>query len=215
MKKKQSILLLLQLLFSCNILALYIEYNVVYTQDLFYNTFQGIISENSIIDFINQNLRARWISLLINGIIIPLISILYYSTCIYIVFMLAGGKTKFSEIFESTIIAEFVFVLKIVVNIIWRSRIHHAETLYDLAITPISAATFLDIDFMNRDNLWLLIPLNSLNFFVLSNLAILTIMLSMLSRQKISVILEPTTLGYFLGLILYIVTSMFLTLSIQ
>lgn len=132
--------------------------------------------------------------------------------CFSIGAFLYGYENSFKTFFRITINAEFVFLIPIIIKIIWFSFFRTDYDLIDLKnFSPLSA---LDIAYQNSSELWYIYPLRLLNFFELAYWCILAYQLKDILNRDFAGSLGFVASTYGVGLLLWVIFVMFLTVSL-
>lgn len=180
--------------------------------DLIINYLSETLTQEQILESLNLKQKWQWISY----IIIPLLLLLKISI---IAAILDAGcfffdkKTKYKNLFNIAIKAEFIFLIVLLFKINWFYVFQQDFTFEDLQnFYPLSA---LNVTGYENIQLWFIYPLQVLNLFELAYWFILAYLLGKelnINTNKGMVIVASS---YGVGLLIWVVTIMFFILNMS
>jgi len=147
-----------------------------------------IISDDLIVDYyytqysyerIKELLEFRsnwyWVSIVVTSIFI-LVKVHLISVWILTGTVFFGLKVRFKQIFKAVIIAEYVWLVPVIIKIIWFGLIRSDYSLSDIFdLKPISLMIFLNEENVNQ---WLLFPIRAMNILQLTYIAVLSFVMA-------------------------------------
>ena len=197
------------------IFCLYVVVNIAFNYIILSESFisqwyEGIITQMQIQEAISFLKKWEWTMILIN-IIIVFIKILSVSGCIYIGILFFLNKEYTYKIsFNIALKAEIVFVFFVIIRLLWLRFVNIPESLEEINICPLSLMQFFDIAKIEP---WLLYPLNTFNVFEVLYVWMLSSLMAVALQVKFRKAFEIVFVSYGAGLLLLIVTQMFLILN--
>ena len=136
------------------------------------------------------------------------------AACLSIGLYFVVNTFRFKTLFGVALMAEFVFLVPSVLKIIWFAFFQTDYTLTDLQLFyPLSALSIFDASVIQKSQAWLLYPLQTLNVFELAYWLLLAKGVSEVIRKDFTKSFELVMASYGTGLVLWIVTVMFLTVT--
>ncbi|MBX2901445.1 MAG: hypothetical protein KF775_17470 [Cyclobacteriaceae bacterium] len=181
------------------------------TEDVIYDSLIDQLAYDRVSNIVAQNRSWRWISysLVICAILIKLLII---SGCFAIGNLLLNGKTHFKILFSIVSLSEFIFLIPAVIKIFWFSVVKTDYTLQDLQyFPPLSILNLFDTGLLEH---WLIYPLQLLNLFELAYWCILAWQLKDILNKDFASSLGFVASTYGVGLLLWVIFVMFLTVSL-
>lgn len=180
---------------------------------LFYDALSEKLSHERITKAIEESKQWKWLTYALIPLII-LARCLFVSTCIFIgTFFAKKEVEQFSVFFKVTLIAEFVMLLPLVTGIVWFGFIHRNYTLDEMSnFAPLSIYQFVQHGEVEK---WLVYPLKLLNLFEVAFWVILAQLLKITIDKSFGNRLFFVASTYGLGLFLWVVLIVFLTVSIS
>lgn len=133
----------------------------IYTEDLYYSTFEGQYTIEQIHFFFESNKLFRFIAVLIIPIVI-IIRILYTSLCLFIGVIFNELHCSFKILFNISLKADFVNCLSTLSNFYYYAFTEDYYVVNDLSTNFLSI-----LKIVGRDNVsnWLILLFNSANIF--------------------------------------------------
>lgn len=204
---------LLFLLFIGVAVLLYLaSEQIIITEDLIFDFYGQQLTYERITDLIEKSNKWRWIVY----VAIPvyyLIKFLIISICLYTGVFLAGYSINFTKLFHVVMFSEFIFLIVPVVKIVWFGIFLTDYTLQDLQyFSPLSLLSLVD---RNSIEPWLAYPLQLVNVFEISYWLLLALGLCSLTKERYSKMLGLVASSYGVGLLLWVVFIVFLSVSIS
>lgn len=178
------------------------------SEELFYNSFSDLISVDKI-DEIMQ-ISKRWV--LLGYAFVPLTILLrslYTATCLYSASFFGKSTLQFKDCFTISLKADAVFLLANIAILIYWSLVG-VNTIEEYSVNPFSLLRIVDSANIER---WLRYPLLQISLFELLYWLTLAKFLSIASVKPFGKSLAFVVGSYGVGLLLWIVVVMFLTIN--
>lgn len=202
----------LYFVFLC-LLSIFITYaakSLLISEDLYFRLFGDQLSYERVAEIIALNEKWEWVSYAI----IPLYylaKIFLVAVCIYIGSLLFGIDISFTKIFHAALLAEGIFLIPGIFRLGWFLFVQQDYTLSDIQFFyPLSVLNFFDPDSLE---VWWIYPLQLLNVFEVLYLFMLAYGLYSMTTKSYLKILTLTASSYGVGLTIWVVSIMFLTVS--
>ena len=204
------------LVFILSILT-YLSNNVIFNNNLMYDSYINNLSLEQIQEIINLKNKWEWLSYAIIPLIL-LIKISLIASVIYIgAFFYSKVKVTFRQLFNEIVKAEYVFLGVGVLKIIWFYFFQTNYTLEDLQyFYPLSALNIVGYKGLES---WFIYPLQVLNLFELAYCLLLSYFVGKLAFTEKDKG-KPMDLGFKIvassygsALLLWVVVVMFFTLN--
>jgi len=184
-----------------------------------------IISDDLIVDYyytqysyerIKELLEFRsnwyWVSIVVTSIFI-LVKVHLISVWILTGTVFFGLKVRFKQIFKAVIIAEYVWLVPVIIKIIWFGLIRSDYSLSDIFdLKPISLMIFLNEENVNQ---WLLFPIRAMNILQLTYIAVLSFVMAKVIDTTVTDSFQFTVPVYGMGFIIWVVFITFLSMNIS
>lgn len=144
----------------------------IYTEDLYYTTFEGQYTIEQIHFFFEANKLFRFIGVLLIPIVI-IIRILYTSLCLFIGVLFNEIRCNYKILFNISLKADFVNCLSTLSNFYYYAFTDDYSNINDLSTNFLSI-----LKVVGRDNVpdWLVLLINSANIFEFGYITILSIL---------------------------------------
>lgn len=182
----------------------------VLTDDAYYYYFQNQIGDDKIEDILNLRHDWLWLGYLVIPIIY-LVKITVVSFCIMTSIFLWGYSIRFQTLFTVCLKAEFIYLIPPTIIFVYFGVINHDSSLKELEnFYPLALINFFDIEEIPS---WFKYPLSLINIFELLYVIILSIGLSQELSKPFAHSLKLVVVGYGSGLVLWILTVLFITVS--
>lgn len=198
----------LTVLIAIYAIALTIEFNYVFTDDFYISSFESKLSPESIDNLIIKERGSQWINypIVILIVIIPASLIAF---CLNIGAVLKNYKVAFSKLFGITLKAQLIFALNYLLAVILKST-----GIVDFTYSTVnnnykfqSLLIFFDTKTLPY---WLSYPLQCINIAEGLHILFLALGISLLLDKKYSKSLTFVLFWYGMGLLFWIVFSVFL-----
>lgn len=185
---------------------------LLFSDDLVYNYLSEKLPHKQIEDLTEIIQKRKWLA----WGLIPIFlmkNFFLVAMCFSTGALLYGYESSFKKFFLVAIKSEFIFLIPIIIKLTWFSLI---ETDYDLielqVFSPLSAINLVDMESIEP---WYIYPLRLLNVFELLYWAVLAIQLQQIIGQSLtkSFVFVATTYG--MGLLLWVLFVLFLTVSVS
>lgn len=188
---------------------LYYSNSFFLTDSLFYNSYSGSITTDSITNIIGVKNKFLWVSYFIFPIIL-IIKLFFSSICIKTRLVLFEVNLKWQEIFNIVIFSELVFVLSALVKVIVLT-FKKINILEDIQLyTPLSLYGLVKNTSIIPQ--FLIIPLQTINFFEISYWFLLSFGLSVHLKMKFANSFIIVLSSYCIGLLFWSLFLMFITI---
>lgn len=202
--------LLLGLLLLYEALFFTIDY-VLISDDLVFSALGDQLSYERINDIIDSDKKFRWLSYLLLPIFL-LLKFFMVGFSLSLLGIMTGIENSFIQFFKSVVVAEFVFVLPFLLKVLWFGFIQTDYSLSDIQyFSPLSIFGLFQPEEVQS---WLIYPLQLLNLFELAYWCILAWQLKDLLNRDFAGSLGFVASTYGVGLLLWVIFVMFLTVSL-
>ncbi len=135
---------------------------VLINEGLYFNNFAEQLSYEQIEDMLAQGKKWEWLGYAIIPVIY-LIKLSLVAACLSVGVFVATNRFEFRRLWGVALVAEFVFVVPLIVKILWFAFVQTNYTLKDLQFFyPLSALNFFDYKHLES---WWVYPLQTLNVF--------------------------------------------------
>ncbi len=192
------------------IIVLSVTKHFLITDELYFQSLSTRFSTDQITELLNFQSKYE----LLNYVILTLMNLLKYGTitlAIYTLTILLGLKINYSNIFKVVILAEFIFLVPLVLKFIWFYFIQSNYTLEELQFFyPLSALNIFNIGEVSQ--LWIY-PLQLLNLFEVVYWFILALGIHKLIKSDYEKSLKLVLSSYLPAMLLWVVFVMFLTVT--
>lgn len=201
-------------------LLVFINSCFLISETLYYNTFAEQLSYEQIENLLAQGKKWEWLGYTILPVIY-LIKLSSVAGCLSIGFLYVNGQFAFKKMFGVALVAEFVFLMPTFLKILWFLFVQTDYTLKDLQLFyPLSALHFFDYNSLET---WWVYPLQTFNVFEVAYWLLLAKGIEaplppegelkttkqMDFEQSLGLVMS----SYGVGLLLWIVTVMFISVS--
>lgn len=188
--------------------ALTIELNYVFTDDFYISSLEGKRSFESIDNLITKERGSQWVNYPIT-ILIVLIPALLVAFCLNIGAVLKNHKASFLRLFGVALKAQLIFALNYLVAVLLKAT----NTVTFSSATVNNSYSFQSLLLLFDTKAlpyWLLYPLQCINVAEVIHILFLSLGISYLLNQKFGKSLLFVLLWYGMGLLFWIVFSVFL-----
>ncbi len=135
---------------------------VLINEGLYFNNFAEQLSYEQIEDMLAQGKRWEWLGYAIIPVIY-LIKLSLVAACLSVGVFFVHNRFEFRRLWGVALVAEFVFLLPIIIKVLWFAFVQTNYTLKDLQFFyPLSALNFFDYKHLDT---WWVYPLQTLNVF--------------------------------------------------
>lgn len=184
---------------------------ILISDDLLYDYFGDQLSTQRIMTFIDESRKWNWLAY----VVIPIVYFFKFSAislCLYLGALLINAKIKLSEFYRIVIASEYLFLAPAIIKLYWFSFIDIHYTIGDLqSFFPLSVYSTFEITDLE---MWVLYPLQVLNIFELFYWCVLSFQLKNLIERDFVGSLGFVASTYGVGLLLWVIFVMFLTVSL-
>lgn len=199
------------LIAACVTLMICSEYFLI-SESLFYDFFGQQLPFESINQILTQWNKWKWLSYIFLPILL-VVKISFVAICFTIGGLISNLENGFKKFISIVIAAEFIFLIPGVIKLLWFLLVKTNYTLQDLQLfSPLSL-----IGFFNPTDLdpWLVYPIQLLNVFELTYWLLLAWQLQEVLEKPFAESLGFVAKTYGVGLAVWVVVVMFLTVSIS
>ncbi len=218
MNKYLTFLLLIGLVYALSFLNSY----VLNVEQLVNNDLAEKFSYEKMKEFIEYQHKWSWL-FYIFALINILIKLTLVACCLSVGALFVNNRFEFKKMWGVALVAEFVFLVPIILKIFWFAFIQTDYTLKDLQLFyPLSLLNFFDVGSIEP---WLLYPLQVFNVFEVAYWLLLAWRvaaqpppppmgeLNAVSEMSFGAGLQLVLVSYGSGLLVWVASVMFLTLS--
>lgn len=203
---------LLIIISSVYITITFFSSNWIYTDDYFYRNLSTQLPSDTIDAILKSNDRFWWTGYLLQ-VVIVLSKVLFAALCIFIGVVLADIEFSFTDLFRSVVMAEFIFIIA---QAIFISNLFVNRSTLTLETTanyfPLSMLSYLGVENVVP---WLHYPLQTLNLFEVAYVLCIAWLLSKQWKPDFVESLNIVIPSYGLGLLVWMVLVVFLTLQVS
>jgi hypothetical protein len=204
--KRLFFLLLCLLMFANN----YFTREYIVTKDVFYRTFGEQVAVERINQYLNLREKVKWIVFALMPVIL-LIKISLITLCIDAGTEFADYKVGFKKIFRVVLVAESVFIVATFVRTLGLYFFANINVMQDIQrYSPFSLASIFPAKNFPS---WLSYPLLTVNLFEVAYVIVLSLGMSHILQKSFRESLKLVSLSYGLGLLIWMVTIVFLTIN--
>lgn len=188
----------------------WVTHELLFNDELYFNALSAKLSDDVIQNIINQTNKWGWVGY----VSLPFIYLLKFTlvtTCLSLGYFFAFNRFVFKKFFATVVFAEAIFLVSLLIRLLWFLVV---QTHYDLnslsVFTPLSAMNFADAE---HTPLYWVYPLRTLNIFELIYWLLLAYGLSDSTGQPFGRSLGIVFFSYGMGLLLWIILVMFVTIT--
>jgi hypothetical protein len=184
---------------------------ILLTEDVYYEVLQNQISLEKIDELISGNQKWGWLIYTF----IPIFLFLKISLVVGSLFIgtsIQRNTISMRPIFKIVILSEFIFLLLPIIKLVWFSVFNTDYNLNDLQL--FSPLSIFSLTSQNLVESWLVYPLCLLNLFELAYWCILAWQLKDILNRDFVGSLGFVAKTYGVGLLLWVIFVMFLTVSL-
>jgi hypothetical protein len=200
----------LLLLISINV---FLAFSIIYlflNEGLYYQSFGEQLAVDRIDKMFGDFQKWRWIGYLFIPIAV-LIRVSFTAICLYIGCFIANSQIRFRVLFTLSLLADFVFVLAGIAKLVILIFFKDVSKLDDLQFQPLS---FLELFPKNTIEKMFIYPFSLLSVFELLYWLVLAWLLSGLLEKSFGNSLNRVASSYGVGLLLWVLFVMFLTVNL-
>lgn len=185
--------------------------SILISDDVIYDSLSDQLSHERIIELLDRGKKWEWLSYCFLPFLL-LIKLLFVAACLSIGALFLRTEAGFQKFLKIATTAEFVFLIPPFISLCWFAFVNTQYTLQDLKFfSPLSM-----INFFSHSELepWLVYPIQLLNVFELLYWAVLAWQLQEVLKKSFPESLGFVMKTYGVGLIVWVVVVMFLTVSL-
>lgn len=183
---------------------------MLFSDALYYNAFADQLSYERINNIVEQSKKWGWVGYSLTPLLY-LIKLSLISTCLSLGYFFSSNHFKFKTFFNIAVLAELIFLLPVLIKLFWFLFV---QTDYDLneltQFYPLSALNLVDAKTTPR---YWLAPLQTLNLFEVAYWFLLAYGVADATgfsfKQSFGLVMS----SYGVGLVLWVVLVMFLTIT--
>jgi len=194
-------------------LVLVLSWTLQYTlisDTLYYNFFSNQFSYDRIEDIIVQSKQWQWLSYIAIPVIL-IVKLSLITTCLGLGFFFTSNRFDFKVFFNIAVFAELIFLFPILIKLLWFLFVKTDYDLNDLTLFyPLSALNLVDTETLPR---YWLAPLQTLNLFEFAYWFLLAYGVADATGFSFKRSFGLVMSSYGVGLILWVVLVMFLTVT--
>lgn len=196
---------------ACLTLMICSEYFLI-SDSLFFDFFGQQLSFESVNQILTQWKKWKWLSYIILPILL-VIKISFVAICFTIGDLISSLENDFKKFISIAVAAEFVFLIPSVIKLLWFLFVKTDYTLQDIQFfSPLSMISLFN---QSKIDPWLIYPIQLLNIFELLYWIALTWQLQEVLKKPFAESLGFVAKTYGIGLAVWVVFVMFLTVSIS
>lgn len=183
---------------------------LVFTDEVYYAALSDNLSFDRIDELLKNRKELAWVSYAITPVFY-ILKIFLATVCVYIGIFMLKEKVSFSALFSVCIYAEFVFLAPIAIRLFWFTQVDTSYALADVSDFP--PASLYNVLGSTVDEDWIKYPLRVLNAFELIYMIALAKGISSKFHFSFTESVKLVLASYGLGLILWILTIVFLLIN--
>lgn len=180
------------------------------TEGLYYQSYGVQLAAKRIAKMIEVSQKWQWLGYVFVPIVV-FIRVCFTATCLYIGCFIAELRINFGKLFKVAILADFVFVLAGITKLVVIVFFKNIGTITDLKFQPLSLLELFDRK--SVDTLFFY-PLSLISVFELFYWLVLAGLLSSVINQTFGKSLKTVASSYGIGLLLWVLFVMFLTVNL-
>lgn len=182
------------------------------TDDVYFNTFTEQLSYDRINDLKDLANKWQWITFPVN-LLFYFLKFFLVAICLSIGVFLLRLEFGFKSLFKIALLAEFIFLLPVLIKLFWFSFINVDYTLHDLQFfSPLSAVNLVDRSALEP---WFVYPLSLINLFEVAYIITLSYFLAKILELSFMQSLKLVVISYGTGLLIWVIFITFLTVSLS
>jgi hypothetical protein len=178
---------------------------------IFYQSFGEKLATERIAKMIESFHKSQWLGYVFISVIV-LIRVSFTATCLYSGYFIANLKVRFRDLFKVALLADFVFVLGGLTKLVILIFFKQVSILDDLQFQPFSI-----MGLFNKDSIdpLFVYPLSLISVFELFYWLVLAWLLTRVIEQPFGSSLKIVASSYGIGMLLWILFIMFLTVNLS
>lgn len=184
--------------------------SLLLSDNLYFNALSTQLSYEKIEDIIAQSKKWQWLSYIAVPVLL-LLKLSLIATCLALGFFFTSNQVNFKLFFNIAVFAELILLLPILIKLLWFLFIQTDYDLDDLTLFyPLSALNLFDTT--NLPRYWLA-PLQTLNLFEVAYWFLLAYGVADATGFSVKRSFGLVMSSYGVGLLLWVVLVMFLTVT--
>jgi len=185
--------------------------NFLFVSDgLYYQSFGERLATDRIAKIIQTSQKWQWLGYVFLPVVV-LIRVGFTAICIYIGCFLSNIKVGFIQLFKVALLADFIFVLTALTKLLMLIFFKDVSTLEDLQFQPLSLLELFD---RNTVDTLFVYPVSLICIFELLYWLVLARLLSAVINKSFGASLKAVASSYGVGLLLWVLFVMFLTVNL-
>ncbi len=208
---KNKFLIIFMGLLGGYVLLIFLSNKFVFTENLYYYSFGSQLTQERISQLLSLRSRVEWLGYLFTPIVIS-IKIFIVSLILYTGTILSGLKVEFKNLFHVVLQAEFAFLFAVFVKFYWIYVFMSDVSLKTISFfQPLSIINFFSIGEIPK---WLVYPMQLVNLFEIGYWLLLAYLLEKIIKKSFWKSFEFVLSTYGIGLLIWAVFVVFLTLNL-
>ena len=199
--------------FLLSVFAILITFaiNFLFVSDvLYYQSYGEQLAAGRIAKMIEATQKWQWLGYIFVPIVV-FIRVCFTATCLYIGCFIAELRINFGKLFKVALLADFVFVLAGITKLVIMIFFKDISTISDLQFQPLSLLELFDRKAVDT---LLIYPFSLISIFELLYWLALAWLLSGVIEKPFGNSLKTVASSYGIGLLLWVLFVMFLTVNL-
>jgi len=204
---------LLFVYFSIYNTVIFLSNYFLLTSEFYHSSFSEQLTYEQIDVLVQDGEKWEWLGYIISPTLI-LLKLSIISLCLNIGLYFVINKLDFKSVFKVALIAEFIFIIPSIFKLLWFATFEASYNISDIQLfSPLSALSIFDEAAVQQNQSWLVYPLQTLNLFEVAYWLLLAKGVSEVIKKDFTESFELVMASYGTGLVLWIVTIMFITVT--
>lgn len=201
------------MLIGCQGTLLLLSDYLLIEDSLYYDFWASKLSYDRITKLIEESNKWKWVSY-ISLPVLTMIKCFFISACLFTGAFFAKTDKKFSDFFRVSLIAEFIVLLPFVMKIVWFGFFHRNYGLEEIMyFSPLSLLSLIGRQSIDP---WFVYLFRLINFFeILYWLMIAYLLKNLVNSKNFAQRINFVASTYGVGLFIWVLFIMFLTVSIS
>jgi len=200
------------LIIGIYLLLQFLSEQILYSDDLIYDYLGNQLAQERITEMV-QGIQ-KWKS--ISYALVPLYLLLKFflvTVCLSVGCLLMGYENTVAKLFQSTINAEFIFIIPMIIKLFWFSLVEIDYNFEDLQyFFPMSALNLISL---NETEAWLIYPLQLLNIFEIGYWMMLAYQMKNVTEKGFAENFGFVASTYGVGLFIWVTFVVFLSINVS
>ena len=200
-------------LIALSITFTFLSNHFLLSENIYFDAFAEQFSFEQIEEIIFEASKWKWVGYAFIPVFI-VFKITLVTCCLSIGLYFVINQFNFNELFKIALLAELIFLIPSLLKIIWFAFFQTDYNLLDLQLFyPLSALSLFDETAVQQNQSWLVYPLQTLNLFEVAYWLLLAKGVSEVIKKDFTKSFELVMASYGTGLVLWVVTIMFITVT--